>query len=371
MLLLQKIHYRYIYKMIPVFVVGCVLMMLAVRFFGQEYHGATRSIVIAGIPILPAEFMKLGAALGMTWILTRNQDKSRRDVTRKGLWYSLGFMGICAGLLFTQGLSNTIVVVCICYSMMLIGGMSLRKFAFAVALGAAVGGGALWYKMNVKSETSVTEYQAKVAELNKTELGDMRGDGRGITWNSRVKRHFSANKHEEPFSTEYQQELLSFIAQAHGGPFGVGIGRSRENARLPLAYSDYIYAIIIEELGLFVGIGILICYLWILGRSAKLTVCFKHTMPGVLVMGCAFVIVFQALYHMAIVSGVFPVSGQPLPLISKGGISVITTSLAFGIMLSVARHAVRITDTQAEQRQERDILPENARSVNPSLDVNK
>ena len=86
-------------------------------------------------------------------------------------------------------------------------------------------------------------------------------------------------------------------------------------------------------------------------------------------MGCAFVIVFQALYHMAIVSGVFPVSGQPLPLISKGGISVLATSLAFGVMLSVARHAVRITDTKAEQRKEQDSLPEDARSVNPVLDT--
>ena len=107
--------------------------------------------------------------------------------------------------------------------------------------------------------------------------------------------------------------------------------------------------------------------MWILGRSAKLTMRFKQTMPGVLVMGCAFVIVFQALYHMAIVSGVFPVSGQPLPLISKGGISVWATSLAFGVMLSVARHAVRITDTKAEQRQEQEILPEDSVSVNPAI----
>jgi len=186
-------------------------------------------------------------------------------------------------------------------------------------------------------------------------------------WRERVKQHFRGDKHLDKFSTEHQQEQLSYIAQAHGGLFGVGVGRSRENARLPLAFSDYIFAIIIEELGLFVGLGILIVYMWILGRSAKLTMRFKQTMPGVLVMGCSFVIVFQALYHMAIVSGVFPVSGQPLPLISKGGISVLATSLAFGVMLSVARHAVRVTDTQAEQRDEQNILPEDTRSVNPAL----
>ena len=77
-------------------------------------------------------------------------------------------------------------------------------------------------------------------------------------------------------------------------------------------------------------------------------------------------IVFQALFHMGIVSGFFPVSGQPLPLISKGGTSVIATSIAFGIMLSVSRHAARFNDSAAV-KQELEILPENVQSSNPSL----
>ncbi|MDE6197995.1 MAG: FtsW/RodA/SpoVE family cell cycle protein [Muribaculaceae bacterium] len=367
MLLLQKIHYRHIYRAIPCFVVLCIGMMLAVRVVGTEVNGAMRAIRIAGVPVLPAEFMKLGAALGMAWILTKNQVKGRRDVTRKGLWLCMGFMGVCSALLFSQGLSNTIVVVCICYSMMLVGGMGWRKFMTAVAIGVVVGGLALGLKTAVKKNVPLTPQQERVITLNKEGGDEGRADGRGNVWRERVKQHFRGDKHKGPFTTEHQQEYLSYIAQAHGGLFGVGIGRSRENARLPLAFSDYIFAIIIEELGLFVGLGILVCYMWILGRSAKLTMRFKQTMPGVLVMGCAFVVVFQALYHMAIVSGVFPVSGQPLPLISKGGISVIATSLAFGVMLSVARHAVRTTDTKAEQRQEQEILPEDARSVNPSI----
>ena len=367
MLLLQKIHYRHIYRFIPVFVVLCVGMMIAVRVVGTEVNGAMRAITIAGIPVLPAEFMKLGAALGMAWILTKNQVKGRRDVTSRGLWMCMGFMGLCAGLLFSQGLSNTIVVVCICYSMMLVGGMGWRKFMIALAIGAVVGGAAFAAKTAIKKDVARTPEMERVIMLNKEGADEGRADGRGNVWRGRLANHFRPNKHLEPFSTDKQQEQLSYIAQAHGGLFGVGIGRSRENARLPLAFSDYIFAIIIEELGLFIGLGILICYMWILGRSAKLTMRFKQTMPGVLVMGCAFVIVFQALYHMAIVSGVFPVSGQPLPLISKGGISVIATSLAFGVMLSVARHAVRTTDTKAEQRQEQEILPEDTRSVNPAI----
>lgn len=366
MLLMQKMHYRHIYALIPLYVAGSIAMMIAVRFVGTEINGAMRAIRVAGIPVLPAEFMKLAAALGMAWILSRNQMKGRRDVTTRGLVYSLVFLYFCAGLLFSQGLSNTIVVMAIGFSMMLVGGMGWRKFGIALGITMVVGVVAIGAKTLMKHDDAMTPQQELAYTLNKENPADVAGHGRGQTWRNRVERHFRPDKHLEKFSIENQQEQLSYIAQAHGGLTGVGIGRSRENARLPLAFSDYIYAIIIEEMGLFVGLGILACYLWILGRSAKLTVCFKQTLPGVLVMGCAFVIVFQALYHMAIVSGVFPVSGQPLPLISKGGISVLVTSMAFGIMLSCARHAVRTTDTKAELRQEIEMLPEEARSANPA-----
>ncbi|MCM1067707.1 MAG: FtsW/RodA/SpoVE family cell cycle protein [Muribaculaceae bacterium] len=366
MLLLQRIHYRIIYKAIPCFVGLSLILMIAVYFGGTKVNGAMRAITIAGVTILPAEFLKLSAALGTAYILSKTQMPGKRDVTTRGLVLCLGFMFFCAGLLFSQGLSNTILVVSICYAMMLVGGMGWKKFLIALAIGGVVGGAGYLAKTHVKENVVLTPQQERVIQLNGE--GSVGGaSGRGNVWNDRTSYWKRPNKHLDDFDVDHQQEQLSFIAQAHGGLTGVGIGRSRENARLPLAFSDYIFAIIIEELGLFVGLGILIVYMWILGRSAKLTMCFKHTMPGVLVMGCSFVIVFQALYHMAIVSGVFPVSGQPLPLISKGGISVIVTSIAFGIMLSVARHAVRVTDTKAEQKQEQNSLPEDARSLNPVM----
>lgn len=366
MLGLQKLNYIKIYNAIPWFVGLCLMLMIAVRFVGVEVNGAMRAIRIAGIPILPAEFLKLAAALGTAWILSKHQMKGRRDVTTRGLVYCLGFMGFCAALLFSQGLSNTIVTVAICFSMMLVGGVGMKKFCIALLICGALGGVAVALKTQKKADVHLTEHQQRMITLDQEGSGE-RASGRGEVWSQRVKNHFRGNKHLDKFSSEHQQEQLSYIAQAHGGLFGVGIGNSRENGRLPLAFSDYIFAIIIEELGLLAGIGILIVYLWLLGRSAKLTMRFKHTMPGVLVMGCAFVIVFQALYHMAIVSGVIPVSGQPLPLISKGGISVLATSLAFGVMLSVARHAVRVTDTTAQQKSENEDLPSDARSINPAI----
>ncbi len=371
MLVFQHIHYRYIYGLIPVFVLGCLGLMVMVHFAGSEgtINDAKRAINIAGIQLLPADMLKLAVALGMAWILTRNQQKgkNKRDVTTRGMWYSMIFLTVCAGLLFEHGLSNTLIVCAIGFSMMLIGGMSLKKIMLCMLIFGVLGGTALVLKMTSKPDPAVTERQERVAALNGTRTDSIVGAGRGTVWNSRITNHLRPNKHLEPFSTDKQQEQLSYIAQAHGGLIGVGVGRSRENARLPLAYSDYIFAIVIEELGLFAGLLILGVYMWILGRSAKLTMRFKQTLPAVLAMGCAFTIVFQALYHMAIVSGVFPVSGQPLPLISKGGISVLATSMAFGIMLSVARHAVRVTDTRAEARHEQDLLPDSAVADNPAM----
>ena len=367
MLLLQWVHYRFIFKFTPLFVAFAVGMMIAVRGGGEDINGAVRSITIMGTPILPSEFMKLAVALGMAYILAKTQVKGKRDVSWAGLWISLAFLLGCAGLLFSQGLSNTIITVGIGGAMMFVGGMGWKKIGIAALIVGVLGLGAYKYKTSAEDKTEFSERQELVNQLNHTDTDTIGGAGRGKVWNKRVDDFYRPNKHLEPFSLEHQQEQLSFIAQAHGHILGVGPGKSREAARLPLAYSDYVFAIIVEELGLIGGLFILLIYVWILGRSAKLTLQFKHTMPGVLVMGCSFVIVFQALYHMAIVSGVIPVSGQPLPLISKGGISVLATSLTFGVMLSVARHAVHVTDSKQAQRIEHDLLPESAQGVNPAL----
>ena len=131
--------------------------------------------------------------------------------------------------------------------------------------------------------------------------------------------------------------MFSRMAQAHGGILGKGIGQSRECSRLPLAFSDYIFSIIIEETGLLGGFFVLLLYLSLLGRAAMIVRRSKRVLPSLLVIGMASFITFQALFHMAINVGVFPVSGQPLPLVSKGGTSILVVSIAIGVMLSVSR----------------------------------
>lgn len=367
MLLLQFVHYHRIYQAIPIYVLVSVLAMIYVMKFGSKINGAERGIDLGFAVVLPAEFLKLGAALGVAWILSRSKWRNGGKVSPKGFIWCLLFIGLCSGILVLQGLSNAILVGAIGMSMMLVGGVSWKHFGLAVLAICACGGIFVAVMTRGTDEKPLTEEERMVYVLNKQDPDSVRaGIARGKTWKARVERFFEKDKHTARITDDNKQEQMSFIAQAHGGITGAGVGNSRENARLPLAFSDYIFAIIIEELGLGAGLLLLFSYLWLMGRAAHLTMSFRQTVPGVLVIGCAFVIVFQAIYHMAIVSGLAPVSGQPLPLISKGGTSVIATSLALGIMLSVSRHAARNNDSAAV-RQELDVLPEKIQSANPAL----
>lgn len=360
---LQFVHYRKIYRWIPLYVLLSVLVMIYVQFAGVKINGVERGLNLGFATVLPAEFLKLAAALGVAWIIGDNRMRNGGRVSRNGFIFCLILIGVSCGTLILQGLSNAILVGIIGMAMMIIGGVEWKHIGVLMLVAVVVGGGFFLF-MTRPQEVSFTPEQMEAFKLNHQDPETVaEGIARGKTWKARIDRFLDSDKHSAAITDDNKQEQMSFIAQAHGGLFGVGIGNSRENARLPLAFSDYIYAIIIEELGLFVGILILVCYLWLLARAANLTMNFRQTLPGILVIGCAFVIVLQALYHMAIVTGAAPVSGQPLPLISKSGACVISTSIALGIMLSVSRHAARYNDSQAV-KQELAVLPENLQSDN-------
>ena len=110
---------------------------------------------------------------------------------------------------------------------------------------------------------------------------------------------------------------------------------------------------------------VLVLYLWLLARAARIANRCQTAYPALLVIGMAVFIAFQAIFHMCIVTGVFPVSGQPLPLISRGGTSVIITSAALGIMLSVSRFAAR-KGKRTEIKDELSALPDEVNAVNPT-----
>lgn len=357
-------HYSFFALFTIVFSVISVAAMIYVMFFGQYINGARRSMSLLGFGIYPAEMIKISAVLLVVLVMSLNQDRKGVGITRKGMIICAAILGFFCLLLVKQGLTNTLLLFAITFSMMIIGGVKLSHLIYMI--GAFVIAAAVFVGFLFLTEKS-SEIPADATQ--QTELVGENGKGEGSrlsTWIARLSRHSSDSvpKWEiEPRGVN-RQEILSYMAQAHGGVYGVGPGNSREASRLPLAFSDYIYAIVVEELGLAGGILVLVLYLWLLGRAAGIASRCKITYPALIVMGMAVMIAFQALFHMGIVTGVFPVSGQPLPLISKGGTSIIVTCLAFGIMLSVSRTATRSGNRTSETREEQEALPEQLRDEN-------
>lgn len=346
-LALQRIHYRKFLVWIPAFALLSVGMMIYVLLFGEEVNGARRSLSILGVTLQPSEFLKLSAAGVIALVMSIYQ--TRGSVRTRGLVICTGVILFFTVLLMPQGLTNTLLLLTISFSMLLICGVSPKlMFGAVLALVALV---AALYGVH--------------RLLDFYGYGELLG--RMDVWVNRLVDFFGNGtpEYEKPITSENAQKMYSFMAQAHGGVTGVLPGNSREAARLPLAFSDYIYSIIVEDLGLVGGIFVILAYLWLLGRASAIASRCSRAFPAFMVIGMALVIVYQALFHIAIVTGFFPVSGQPLPLISKGGTSILITSIAFGVMLSISRYAVRNGKSQ-DIKLELEILPEEARAENPT-----
>ncbi len=372
---LQRIHYTRFIK--PGFVIAflSVAAMLWVMFFGESVNGAKRAIRLPFMSLQPSEFIKLSCVLLLSYVLGITQLKKDDKIRTRGLIWATCIVLGAGALLITQGLTNTLILMALCISMLIVGSLEAKKFWAVMGVFAIAGG------IGVAVKVVMTDLASKETKEN-VEIVDNNGvvyiipdlkDGPSgrmsdDTWANRIKTYFDPTpRYERDLTPDNIQATRSYMAQAHGGIFGVMPGNSRETARLPLAFSDFIYAIIIEETGLIGGLLVMVCYLWLLARAYFIAYKCNQMYPAFLVTGCALLITLQALFHMAIVTGAGPVSGQPLPLISKGGSSILVTSIAFGIMLSVSRFAARDGQaTAAERESDRNAIPEQLQAKNPA-----
>lgn len=362
---LQKVHYGYISRFaFPFFIVSVILLFVANQW-GANINGAQRAIMIKGMTIQPAEILKLSAVVVLAMIFGRNQKPL--GVSTRGIVLSLIVVTLCALMTIRNGMTNMLIIMVVSASMLLIGGIPWKKIIILALCYFVVGGFGYWVKSMSDDASEFDEVATEQVEPATTgniyettkavDRSDMR-EGRLKQW----WRGVHPTDHIDDYN---RQTMLSYMAQARGGIKGHGPGNSRESARLPLAYSDYIYSIIIEDTGLVGGVTLMVIYLSLLARAGVLAYRCKRAFPAFLIMGCAVLIVFQALVHMAIVTGASPVSGQPLPFISKGGTSVLVMSTAIGIMLSVSRFAETNTK-QSRKTQKEDLrdLPEDLQASN-------
>lgn len=174
------------------------------------------------------------------------------------------------------------------------------------------------------------------------------------TWINRFEHFFQEDNAEQPYQVQQAN-----IAIAGGGILGKGPGNSTQRNFLPHAYSDYIYATIIEEYGIFGAFLILMAYMLLLLRSIRIYRKCPYAFGAFLALGLSVTLVIQALTNMAVNVGLFPVTGVTLPLVSMGGSSVIFTSLAIGIILSVSRNVEELEGKRIEQERIAKVMEEN------------
>jgi cell division protein FtsW len=194
-----------------------------------------------------------------------------------------------------------------------------------------------------------------LTNIPESKLDEWRKDTTSIfhrvpTWVGRLKGGYVPPSNPKEYDiTKNVQVTHAQIAIATCGVMGLGPGNSIERDFLPQAYSDFIYAIIIEEFGILGGGAVMFLYLLLLYRALRIAQRCKSLFPAYLIMGLSLMLVTHALVNMAVAVGVFPVTGQPLPLISRGGTSTFVNCAYLGIMLSVSRSARKVEEVKNEE----------------------
>lgn len=284
---IQKTDYKKFAPWIVLFALFTVLSMIIVLLVGDYINGAKRSFTLPGLgfSVQPAEMAKLSIVTLIAWFTAKNQ--MPKGVTNLGVTLCAVAVIVYCAFIFMQGLTNTLLLMGISFSMMLIGGVQWKKI-FIVILTYAIAGGMFFYikELNESKEENLQQVEM-YAENSEQIIVEEKEDraGRDATWEQRIKRHFASDSlvYQE-MNSKNSQEMYSRIAQAHGGITGVGPGNSRECSRLPLAFSDYIYSIIIEELGFIGGIFVLLLFLFLLARAGMIAKKCSRAFPALLII---------------------------------------------------------------------------------------
>ena len=358
-----------------------ILLLIYVLFFGENYNNAQRSFRVVGISVQPFEIAKLAVVLGLSLVLSRTQKGN--GVSNNGVIVCVLLIAVYGLLTYVNGMTNFLLLTSISLVMMVVGGITFKRIAILLVAFGLVGGAIYMIKSsnddkdeNLQKSRSQTEQVMQEGETGDlvAEQASKKGKKKEDRSNVRKKRIENWLNNDSLWTrpiipNENDQEMFAYMAQAHGGVTGGFFGNSRETSRLPLASSDYVFSIIVEDTGLIGGVIVLTLFLALLLRAAMIARRCRRTLPTLMVIGLASMITLQALFHIAINTGVFPVSGQPLPLISKGGSAIVVTSYAFALLLSISRTVAGLTDKENATKEEM-ALPEELRAENPSQLIN-
>lgn len=338
------------FKLIMPVALGFSFILLIICYFVGAINDGHRwiPIPIIGMQFQPSEMAKGSVVLAVATILSAMQTDN--GVDRRAYRYIMIVAGVFLVLIGLENLSTAVLLGFVVILMMWIGrvpkrqlGQLLGGLAIAAVLGIAT---VMIFGKDNKKEADKDPRMAMVE--NNPQKGKAQGDKkqRGLlhrldTWKGRIDKFLDGNDvPPEKFDLNNDaQEGYSQIAIASSNMMGKGPGNSTMRDYLPQAFSDFIYAIIVEEMGLLGAVGVCLLYIILLFRTAAIANRCANTFPALLVMGIALLLVTQAFFNMGVAVGWLPVTGQPLPLISKGGTSSIMNCVYIGMILSVSRSA--------------------------------
>jgi cell division protein FtsW len=309
--------HRFDYHKIAVFSnIGVMLSVILLLYAFRFEHGinnANRWIHMGGLTFMPSDIAKLSLITNLAFMLAKRQHLEYRFNDVVPMAAKIIVVSACIAL---TNVSTALLLCATCFLLMFIGRVPL-KFIGMVIIGLFLAGTILV----------------------------MTGTGSRIeTARNRISnfaKNFTGKKVENADKDENYQIERSYYAIANGGLTGKGPGKSQQRYFLSESESDFIYAIIIEEWGMIGGLFVMALYLWFLYRGMKAVDSSGRAFGGLLSAGLTFSLVIQAMVHMGVATGLGPVTGQPLPLLSMGGSSLLFTGAMIGIIISVSKDKVR------------------------------
>lgn len=325
---IHSIPCRFFKLGVVLYPISIFLLILTLIIGAKENDGARW--LNFGIKFQPSEIAKGALVLFVALILSFGQTEKGAD--KRAMKIILFATCLTCALIVTENLSTAALLFATVFVMMFIGRVPTKQ------LGKIVGVCLLGV---VLLATIVTIFPKE--KLNESKLLH-----RASTWVDRVKDHTSDKEtmSDTIFLRDHAQEARAKIAIASSNMIGKMPGNSEQRDHLAQAYSDFIYAIIIEEMGVIGAVFVAFLYIILLFRAGRIASMCERNFPAYLTMGLAILLVIQAMVNMLVAVGLIPITGQPLPLISRGGTSTIINSVYFGMILSVSRYARKNLDGQ-------------------------
>ena len=357
MICTMNIKCRYFKLITPFALLFSFLMLIIVLCVGESTNGSQRWIDFLGIQFQPSEIAKGALILATAQILSAMQTPEGAD--KRAFKYIMIVCVFIIPLIMVENLSTAALLCIVVFMMMFIGkvpklqlgrllGIVALTLATVVTMVMVFGNDEAAAADKMKDNKHlIVQQQTEEKDENVLEKVFHRFD----TWKARID-NFLSDEYVAPEDLDLNgkdaQTSHANIAIATSNLIGKGPGNSVERDFLSQAFSDFIYAIIIEEMGIFGAFIVCMLYIILLFRTATIANRCANTFPALLIMGFAMLLVVQAMFNMAVAVGLVPVTGQPLPLISKGGTSTIINCAYIGVILSVSYSAKKKNDMDEE-----------------------